>query len=86
MRDFFATVRVLHREIERRLINALGVHAPAFERVGESLLQLHELGEVSVVERVRLAEAASGVELVVPNLARFATLVEAQHQGLYACA
>ena len=62
--DFLAAVRVLHGEVEGRLVDALGVHAPGLGRVGEGLLQFHELGEVVVVERVGLAEVAAGVELV----------------------
>ena len=51
---------------------------------GERRLQLHELLQVVVVERVRLAEAASGIELVVPDLSRRTTLLEEQHYGLHA--
>ena len=45
--------------------------ASTLQLFGESakrLLQLHELGEIVVVERVGLAEVAAGVELVVPDL------------------
>ena len=62
----------------------LGVHAPALGRVGEGLLQLHELGEVVVVERVGLAEVAAGVELVEPDLARRRAFLEEEHHGLHA--
>ena len=53
-------------------------------RVGEGLLQLHELGEVVVVERVGLAEVAAGVELVEPDLARRRAFLEEEHHGLHA--
>ena len=82
--DFLAAVGVLHGEVEGRLVDALGVHAPALGRVGEGLLQLHELGEVVVVERVGLAEVAAGVELVEPDLARGRAFLEEEHHGLHA--
>ena len=66
------------------LVDALGVHAPALGRVGEGLLQLHELGEVGVVERVGLAEVAAGVELVEPDFARRRAFLEEEHHGLHA--
>ena len=55
--------------------------------LGESakvFLQLDELGEVGVVERVGLAHVAAGVELVVPDLARRCAFLEEQHHGLHA--
>jgi hypothetical protein len=58
------------------------VHRPALRRVGKGLLQLHELGQVVVVQRVGLAHVAAGVELVEPDLARGRALLEEQHHGL----
>ena len=55
-----------------------------FRRVGEGLLQRHELGQVVIVERVGLAHVAAGVELVEPDLAGRRALLEEQHHRLHA--
>ena len=84
MHDFLAAVGVLHGEVERRRVDVLRVHGPRLVRVGELLLQLDELGQVVVVERVGLAEVAAGVELVEPDLAGRRAFLEEQHHGLHA--
>ena len=82
MHDFFIAIGVPHGEVEGRLVDDFGFHAPALVRVSEGLLQIYELGEIVVVKRVGLAEFASGVELVVPHLAGGGALLEEQHHGL----
>jgi hypothetical protein len=84
MSDFLSAVRVLHRKIEGFFVDGLGVRAPTLGRLGKGLLQLDELGEVVIVERVGLAHVAAGIELVVPNLARGRALLEEEHHGLHA--
>ena len=84
MLHFLAAARVLHGEVESRRVNGFGVHRPALGRVGEGRLQLHELGQVIVVERVGLAEVATGVELIEPDFAGGCAFLEEQHHGLHA--
>ena len=79
MGDFFAAARVLHRQVEGFLVDGLGVDGPALGRVGLGLLQLHELGQVVVVQGIGLAQVAAGVELVEPGLARGRAFVEEEH-------
>ena len=63
------------------------IDTPAFRRVGFGLLQrdeLGEVGEVGVVERVRLPHVAAGVELVEPHFARLGAFLKEEHHGLHA--
>src|SRR5687768_6436368 len=83
MSHLFATVRILHRLIDRLGIDVLRVDALALLRIGESLLEFHELGEVGSVERVRLPEVSAGIELIEPNFPGLGTLLEEQNNGLY---
>ena len=80
----FAAVGVLDGEVEGLLVNRSSFYAPALGRVGERLLQLDKLLQVVVVERVRLAEAPAGVELVVLNLPCRCALIEEKHHRLNA--
>jgi hypothetical protein len=81
--NFFAAVRVFHGEIERFLVNCLGVDAPALGRVCERLLETNEFGKILIVERVGLTEVAAGVELVEPNLSGRCPFVEEQDYRLH---
>ncbi len=83
MRHFLTAVRVLYREIEGRRVDRLGIHTPALGRVGKGLLQLHELREVVVIERIGLAQIATGIQLVEPHPPRRGTFLEEEHHGLY---
>ena len=83
MCDFLAAVGILHGQVKGLRIDGRHVHAPAFGRVGFGLLQLDELGEVGVVERVGLAHVATGVELVEPHLARLRAFLKEKHHGLH---
>ena len=51
-------------------------------RVGEGLLKSDELRQIVIVERVGLAEVAAGVELVVPDLARWRAFLEEEDHSL----
>ena len=84
MRDFLAAVGVLHGQIKGLRVDVRHVHTPAFGRVGFGLLQLDELGEVGVVERVGLPHVPAGVELVEPHLARLRAFLKEEHHGLHA--
>ena len=48
-------------------------------------MQLHELGEVVVVERVGLAEVMARIELIIPNLASRRAFLEEEYHSLYTC-
>ncbi len=82
MGDFLTAVGILHREVEGRLINTLNVNAPTLGRVGEGLVQLHELCKVVVIERIGLTHVSSGIKLVVPNFACGCAFLKEQHNGL----
>ena len=53
-------------------------------RVGKGLLQLHELGQVVIIQRVGLAQVAARVELVEPDFAGRRAFLEEEHHGLHA--
>ena len=76
----FVAVGVFHREVEGRLVDGFGVDSPGFGGVGEGFLELDEFGEVVVVERIGFAEVAAGIELVVPDFARWARLFRKRGQ------
>src|SRR4051812_10532022 len=84
MCDFLAAIWILHGKVEGCLVNSLRIHAPAFGRVGGSFLQLHELGEVVIVQRIGFAEVASGVELIVPDSASRGPFFEEKNDRLHA--
>ncbi len=66
----FAAVRVLDGEIEGVRVDGGSIHTPGLlGESGEGLLQFDKLFEIIVIERVGLAQGATGVELVVPDLA-----------------
>ena len=46
-------------------------------------LQLHELGQVVVIERVVFTQVAAWVELVIPNFARRRAFLEEEHYSLH---
>src|SRR5665648_201005 len=84
MHHYLAAVRVLGGEVPRDLVDVGRVHAPALGRVGLGLLQLDELSEILIVQRVRLAEVPPRIELVVPDPPRRRALLEEEHHGLHA--
>ena len=67
-------VRVLHRKVKSRLVDGFGVYTPGLRRVGEGFLQFDKVCEVKVIEWIDLAEVASGIELVEPDLPGLGTL------------
>src|ERR1700686_4583079 len=84
MRDLLAAVRILHRKIEGRFVDALSVNAPRLGRICECFLQLHELGKIIIVERVGFSKIAAGIKLVIPDLPRGRAFVEEQNYRLHA--
>ena len=74
---------VLHREIPALWIDGVHRHAPALGGISKGLLQLHELRQVAVVERVGLAQVAAGIELVKPHLAGGRALLKEQHHRFH---
>ena len=83
MGNFLPPVRVLYGEVEGIRVDIFHVYAPAFRRVGLSLLQFDELGEVGVVEWVGLPHVAARVKLVEPDLPRLPPLLEEEHHRLH---
>ena len=77
-RFFVAVVGILHRQIGRSGFDVLHVDRPRLRRIGKRRLQLDELAQVVVVERRGFAEAAAGVELVVPDAAGGGAFLEEQ--------
>src|SRR5688500_13427423 len=84
MQDLLASARVLKRQINRFLIEAPRIHAPALGRIGEASLEVYVFCEIGVVERVCLAKISAGVELVEPHLPRGSALFEKEHDCLHA--
>jgi hypothetical protein len=80
--NYLATVRVFDGEVECLLVNRSSFYAPALRRIREGFLQFDELLQIVIVERVRLPEAPTGVELVVPNLPCRCALIEEKHHRL----
>ena len=85
MHDFLAAGGVLHAEVKNRRVDRLVVETLAFGRVGKGLLQLHELPQVGIIERVGFAEVATRIKLVVPSLASRRPFLKEEHDGLYTC-
>jgi len=80
---FLAAVGVFHGQVKGLRVDGCHIHAPAFGRVGFRLLQLDELGEVGVVERVGLPHVAARVELVEPDFAGWRAFFKEEHDGLH---
>jgi len=81
MDNLFSPVGILHRQVEGCRVDGGRIHAPAFGRVGVSLLQFDKLGKIGVVKRVGLAHVAARFELVIPGLAGRCAFLEEQHYG-----
>jgi len=74
---------VLHRKIPALRINRVRCHTPTLGRIRKGLLQLHELRQIAVVERVGFAQVAAGIELVEPHVAGGRSLLEEQHHRFH---
>src|SRR4051812_23162380 len=86
MRDFLATIRILHSEVKCRLVNGFDIHAPALGGIRKGFLKFHKISKVGIVERVGFAKVSSRIKLVEPDFTRLAPFLEEKHRGFYASA
>jgi hypothetical protein len=80
---FFGGVGVLHRQVKGFGVNVFQIQKPGLLRFRKGRLEVHKLLQVIVVQRVGFAQAATGVELVVPDLLRRLALLKKQHHRLH---
>jgi hypothetical protein len=76
VRDCLAAVRVLHGEVVGHRVDGFGVQGPGFRGIRKILLELDELGQIGIIQRVDFAEIAAGIELLEPDLASLRAFFE----------